>query len=290
MSIEIKTYENCNLELKSVGDDTYSFEGYAAVFGSVDSYGDIIMPGAFKRTLDHKTKSKNPVYPVCWNHDLINPIGFAPAVNMREDANGLFVKGTIIAKTTEVKQKYALMKEGAVSGMSFRFDAIRSEPSDPYKGEVKGCRRKLHELKLYEVTITGNPANEDAQVLSVKTAMDLTNLVLDMSSVIESMGAKLDELVEKFEATTAKTPEEGEGGSYTTPKEGDTVLPAEGSSATGDELSAEELAALDNLVLEQTTLSNELDARIILNTLNDAAAAPEGGDAGGKAGGADGGT
>lgn len=286
MSIEIKTYENCNLELKSVGDDTYSFEGYAAVFGSVDSYGDIIMPGAFKRTLDHKTKSKNPVYPVCWNHDLINPIGFAPAVNMREDANGLFVKGTIIAKTSEVKQKYALIKEGAVSGMSFRFDAIRSEPSDPYKGEVKGCRRKLHELKLYEVTITGNPANEDAQVLSVKTAMDLTNLVLDMSTVMETMGAKIDELVAKMEAITVP----GDG-SNTNPTEGDTGQPAGASSANGDELSADDLAALNNLVLEQTTLSNELDARIILNTFNDAAAVPASGNApAGDAGGADGGS
>src|SRR5690606_21577011 len=40
------------------------FSGYASVFGGVDSYGDTILPGAYKKTLKHR---RRPVQ-MRWNH------------------------------------------------------------------------------------------------------------------------------------------------------------------------------------------------------------------------------
>ena len=57
------------VEIKTAADGT--FEGYAAVFGNVDSYGDIIQPGAFTKTIQERRSQIK----ILWNHD-----SFAPPV------------------------------------------------------------------------------------------------------------------------------------------------------------------------------------------------------------------
>ena len=41
-----------------------TFTGYASVFDVVDSYGDAVQKGAFKKTLREKKK-----FPLLWSHD-----------------------------------------------------------------------------------------------------------------------------------------------------------------------------------------------------------------------------
>ena len=52
-------YKDCHFEVKAVQEDGF-FSGYASVFGNEDSYGDIVIKGAFAETIaDWQARGKN---------------------------------------------------------------------------------------------------------------------------------------------------------------------------------------------------------------------------------------
>lgn len=80
------------LKLKSVSE-TGEFEGYGSVFGVKDSYGDIVVPGAFTKSLQTwKEKGRMPA--LLWQHQTAEPIGVY--TEMKEDDVGLYVKGRLL--------------------------------------------------------------------------------------------------------------------------------------------------------------------------------------------------
>ena len=146
-------------EVKAI-DESGTFEGYAAVFGNVDAWGDIILPGAFKVSLkEHKSKKTMPA--LLWQHDSRQPIGVWES--MMEDTHGLFVKGRLLR--TDVQkgaEAYALLKAGALSGMSIGYIAR------DYSIDEKTYVRTLKRVDIYEASLVTFPANEHAQVTAVK--------------------------------------------------------------------------------------------------------------------------
>lgn len=161
------------LEVKFSDDAAKSgtFEGYGAVFGNVDAYGDVIQKGAFKETLRDWNKSKK-LPPMLVQHggwmmtdmDAL-PIGMWEA--MSEDDTGLHVKGRLINLDTERgKTIHGAMKEGALDGMSIGYRAkefsLGTKPDEP--------RRTLKKVDLMEVSVVTFPANGKARVSSVKNA------------------------------------------------------------------------------------------------------------------------
>ena len=80
---------------------TGQVEGYGAVFGNVDTYGDIILRGAFGNTMG-KRKVK-----MLWQHNPDQPIGVWD--EMREDDRGLWMKGRILSEVEKGKEAIALM-------------------------------------------------------------------------------------------------------------------------------------------------------------------------------------
>ncbi len=165
----------CNLrELKFAADDgaqAMSFTGYGAVFGNVDSYGDVIEAGAFSKFLAD-VKSGNQPWPAMlsqhggWQMSAedITPIGVW--TDFAEDGHGLKVTGQL-ADTPRGLEMYKLMKMSprpAIDGMSIGYIAKewepRSKPEDP--------KRKLKRIDLIEVSIVTRPANGKARVESVK--------------------------------------------------------------------------------------------------------------------------
>lgn len=165
----------CNLrELKFAADDgaqAMSFTGYGAVFGNVDSYGDVIEAGAFSKFLAD-VKSGNQPWPAMlsqhggWQMSAedITPIGVW--TDFAEDGHGLKVAGQL-ADTPRGLEMYKLMKMSprpAIDGMSIGYIAKewepRSKPEDP--------KRKLKRIDLIEVSIVTRPANGKARVESVK--------------------------------------------------------------------------------------------------------------------------
>ena len=150
------------LEIKSVSE-TGVFSGYGSVFHNEDSYGDVVRPGAFKKSLAEWAK-KGRLPPMLWQHDRCEPIGVF--TKMVEDEKGLFVAGRLlIDDIPQARAAYALLKEKALGGMSIGYREILIEQDHDEKVT------NLLELDLWEVSVVTFPANEDATVDSVKSAL-----------------------------------------------------------------------------------------------------------------------
>lgn len=159
--MDVKT-KNLSLEVKLL-DDTGTFEGHGSAFGVVDSYGDVVVKGAFLKTLaerSHKIK-------LLWQHQHDQVIGIFE--EMFEDDTGLYVKGRLALSTQKGREAYELMKMGAIGEMSIGYTTIR-EDYDPKTGI-----RYLTEIKLYEISLVTFPANEEAKVVRVKSMFDELN-------------------------------------------------------------------------------------------------------------------
>lgn len=151
------------LSLKAVGTDG-TIEGYASVFGVRDSYDDVIAAGAFLATIAaHKAAGTMPA--MLWQHSADEPIGVW--TEMYEDAKGLFIKGQLCLETERGKEAYALLKMGAINGMSIGF--ISKQWAYDRETDV----RTLTELDLWENSLVTFPANEKARVTNVKSSNEL---------------------------------------------------------------------------------------------------------------------
>lgn len=148
------------LEVKALADDG-TFEGYGSIFGNVDSYGEVVMPGAFAASLAAAGKKGRSVK-MLWQHDPDQPIGVWD--DLAEDAKGLYVKGRLLVDaSTRAREAHGLLKEGAVDGLSIGYRVLDAKPH-PDKPNVIALRK----LDLREVSIVTFPANERALVDAVK--------------------------------------------------------------------------------------------------------------------------
>jgi HK97 family phage prohead protease len=154
------------------GPSARTFSGYGAVFNNVDSYGDVIDPGAFKKTLSEAKKSD--AWPAMllqhggfgFNADDMTPIGIW--TEMDEDEKGLKVTGKL-ADTQRGNEVYGSAQDGAAAGPKRPLDRLPS--AQIHVGTKAGePRRRLHELDLVEVSLVTMPANPKARVGSVKSA------------------------------------------------------------------------------------------------------------------------
>lgn len=151
-----------NLEIKAVQDDGF-FSGYGAVFGNVDWYNDVILPGAFSKTLE-EWASKNKFPPVLWNHNDSEPIGVYTKIY--EDTKGLYVEGRLlIDDVPRAKSTHALLKAGAIDGLSIGYITKKANK------QTNGIR-ELVELGLGEISIVTTPANEESLITSVKSKLE----------------------------------------------------------------------------------------------------------------------
>lgn len=148
-----------DLQVKAV-DDAGKFSGYGSVFGTIDSYREVVEPGAFTESLAELAAKARKV-PVLWQHRSGEPIGVY--TTLREDTTGLYVEGELLTKdVARAAEAHALMKAGAVTGLSIGY-WVRDAVND----EKEGVRR-LKKLDLVEVSLVTFPANDDARVEAVK--------------------------------------------------------------------------------------------------------------------------
>lgn len=137
------------------------FSGYASVFGGVDSYGDTVMPGAYRGTLEMR---KRPVQ-MRWNH-FGEVIG--KWLDIRETDKGLWVEGELTPGHSKAEDVYALLKHGAISGLSIGYRAIKAYPNET--GGVD-----LHEIDLVEISVVESPADLAAEIGDVKSTIENLN-------------------------------------------------------------------------------------------------------------------
>ena len=150
-------------EIKAVNADG-TVEGYGSVFGVRDNYDDVIAKGAFIQSLkDHKAAGTMPA--MLWQHDADKPIGVW--TEMVEDEKGLRIKGQLAMETVKGKEAHALLKMGALNGLSIGF--MSKEWAYDRDTEV----RTLTAIDLWEVSLVTFPANEKARVTNVKSADEM---------------------------------------------------------------------------------------------------------------------
>lgn len=139
-------------------------EGYASTWTkNPDSYGDIVIKGAFTDTLKKRKATGHP-FPLCFNHDFDQIIG--AVFEAEEDDYGLKIKASFL-NTPAAQEKRELVKEGIVWQFSFAYSVLGWE--DPTEEEKKqGIFNKLTKLELYEVSLVPVPANQTAIVTDIK--------------------------------------------------------------------------------------------------------------------------
>lgn len=163
MDKETKIAEFTDYEIKSEGEDAGIVEGYASVFGHRDHSKDLVMSGAFTKTLNER--EKHVVY--LPSHDYSVHIKDIPAVplKIREDSKGLHTTTKFFLNTQAGKESFevlkAYQKAGRPLGMSFTFKA------DDYENTKEG--RNLKAVSLFEYGHTALPMHDMARTMSVKS-------------------------------------------------------------------------------------------------------------------------
>jgi HK97 family phage prohead protease len=143
--------------LDVAGDGTFS--GYAGLFGEADLSRDVVMPGAFAASLK---RSGAAGVRMLFQHDPAAPIGVWTEI--REDARGLFVRGRLTTEVEKAREVLALMRAGAIDGLSIGFRTVRG------RTDAKTGVRRLIEVDLWEISVVTFPMHPAARVTAVKGA------------------------------------------------------------------------------------------------------------------------
>ena len=154
-----KKLETKNLDFKFVmgGEEgeAGTFTGYASIFDVVDTYGDSVQKGAFKKTLREKKQ-----FPLLWSHNIDKPIG---VISGTESEKGLEVIGQLNLDVQLAREIRSLMAQGAVPGLSIGYN-VNKEAIDRESGI-----RQLKEINLWEVSPCVFQSCPDALVDDVKS-------------------------------------------------------------------------------------------------------------------------
>lgn len=138
-----------------MADGRRRIEGYAAAFGNRDSYGDIILPGAFKRSLVERPDVK-----VLWQHDPRQAIGKQESAI--EDEFGLAVLGVLTNTELVTGTVVPLLLDEVITGLSIGYNVLEED----YDSDLEAWL--LKDIELFEWSPVTFPANELAGVTQVK--------------------------------------------------------------------------------------------------------------------------
>ena len=175
-----------SFELKA--GDNGIVEGYASTWTKTpDSYGDIVIKGAFTETLKKKKATGHP-FPLCFNHDFGQIIG--AVTEAEEDDFGLKIKASFL-NTALAQEKRELVKEGIVWQFSFAYSVLGwEEPTEEEKKQ--GIFQKLTKLDLYEVSLVPVPANQTAIVTEVKNDSEVETKEVEVEEKSGRRNSKKD--------------------------------------------------------------------------------------------------
>lgn len=147
------------LEVKA--DSQGRIEGYASTFGGdPDRHNEIVMPGAFAKTVERSRAGDLPV--MLWSHAQESPIGRWATI--REDSKGLHVEGQLNLNTDRGREAYEHVKAGDAGGLSIGFTV--KDGGREYAGDGVW---HLKELDVLEISVVAIPANPSARIANVKS-------------------------------------------------------------------------------------------------------------------------
>jgi HK97 family phage prohead protease len=150
------------------------FKAIVSVFGNRDSYGDVMMAGAFGDTLAAWKSSGDPI-PVLWSHDWLDPMSHIGVVLDAREVHagemgdgvpaGLWVHGANdVESNTRAAQVSRLMAGRRITQFSFAFDEVESGPI-VHEGVPSWGISKVN---LFEVGPTLLGVNQETELLGAK--------------------------------------------------------------------------------------------------------------------------
>lgn len=164
------------VRLKAGPDDGLKegqFEAYASVFGNKDSYGDVVIPGAFADSLA-QWKDGGSFIPLLFGHNMSDPdFNLGHVEDAKEDDHGLLTLNQLDLENPKSQQTYRLIKGRRINQMSFAYDVLeggwaqRQKAADSEETEEYF---ELRKLKLYEVSVVPIGANQETEITAFKAA------------------------------------------------------------------------------------------------------------------------
>jgi HK97 family phage prohead protease len=148
------------------------FEGYASLFGVPDLSKDIVIAGAFRDTIALRGAGG---IKLLWQHNPSEPLG--RWLSVIEDGRGLRVRGQLNLAVSKARDIYALIKDGAIDGLSIGFRAQKTRP------DARHGFRRLERIDLWEISIVTFPMLPQARVLHVKHDPPATRLNILLRSL-----------------------------------------------------------------------------------------------------------
>ena len=191
-----------NFQVKSVDLEEGVISGYASVFGNVDSYGDIVVRGAFSKSIE-KIEKTGKVISVFYGHNMEDPrANIGRVIELREDSRGLFFKAQLdLSGNTYGLLVYEQLKDGRLDSLSFGFSVINGANTE--------AGYELRELELYEISVVPIPANQEALITEVKAGRAISAKNMDL---IRRAYEALGELLDAYEDEPENTDENGQKG------------------------------------------------------------------------------
>lgn len=203
------------VELKA--EDNGTIEGYFSTYDKTpDSYGDIIEPGAFTKTIEKREESGHP-FPLCFNHDFSAVIGAVDSV--KDTERGPFIKAHFL-DTALAQDVRKMLQSGAIYQFSFAYD-ILSDRRPTEEEEKAGVMNVLTDLEVFEISVVTVPANQNAVATDVKSVEPETksgrrnskkdaDIIKQIRDLAQSLLDDEDEdtTPEKTEADTEEAPQE----------------------------------------------------------------------------------
>jgi hypothetical protein len=148
------------LDLKRIDPDG-TFSGYASLFNTEDMGHDIVLPGAFRDSLNDRGAAG---IKLLYQHNPAEPIGIWES--LKEDARGLLAKGRLMLAVARAREVLALMRAGALDGLSIGFRAVVGQR------DSKSGIRRLAKIDLWEISVVTFPLLPEARVAHVKAHSD----------------------------------------------------------------------------------------------------------------------
>lgn len=150
----------CTGDVSVIVTDDLNIEGYASRFGAIDQGGDLVQKGAFAASLASGRGVR-----MLWQHDPAQPIGVWE--ELREDNQGLWVKGRLLDGVARAREAAELIRAGAIDGLSVGYRTRRATKTD-------AGARALIELDLWEVSLVTFPMLPTARVAAKADVIDNT--------------------------------------------------------------------------------------------------------------------
>lgn len=141
-----------------------------SVFGNVDSFGDVVIPGAFSKSLIEWETRGDPI-PFIWAHDWTDPFSHIGVIRGAEETDaGLRVRAFISPEERDLNAKaaqvYRLLKNRRVTQFSFAFDVKDGGWAERDGREVY----ELRELKIHEIGPCLLGVNQETELIAAKAA------------------------------------------------------------------------------------------------------------------------